>query len=203
MTNLRTQVIDLVKGGAGSGNFNHLGRKGSGLVGGSLPMGRGGGNGSDRIEGDDIPQEIINMTFYHGTSKEENAKSIIDDGALKSIPRKTGGFLKPVENAVYISQKNSYAMIYALGGDIAGSNYHDFGNGRNGYIFEISGKDLKSIQPDEDSIGRILSSENSPPWLTSLARRTVAPSRYRKVMEGEYIYWASVGKQLMNKMSVN
>lgn len=55
-----------------------------------------------------------------------------------------------------------------------------------------------------DSVGELLSglmSTEPNHWLCRLAKRIVAPSRLKQVGNGEYVFFASVGKQLMKHLS--
>ena len=69
--------------------------------------------------------------------------------------------------------------------------------GPYGYLFKVEGDQLAGdIQPDEDEVGNAICNRSFW-WLDDLAKRKVAPSRLKKVMEGYYAFFASVGKQLM------
>lgn len=143
--------------------------------------------------------------FYHGTPEESAAQQIMQQGLI--IPpdlKDRKGFLKPVAGKVYLTPNISYALIYALGANMAGSEFPaDWyaKKGRYGYVFQMNGADLQDVQPDEDSVGEMLYEQKGPYWLKNLAERIVAPSRMKAVMSGEYIYFASVGKQLIRAMS--
>jgi hypothetical protein len=67
-------------------------------------------------------------------------------------------------------------------------------------LFQIEGSLLKDIQPDEDSVGEMVHNQKLP-WLNSMAQRIVAPSRYKKCMDGWYAFYASIGKQLLKQMN--
>jgi hypothetical protein len=83
-------------------------------------------------------------------------------------------------------------------------------HGRYGYLFcvdrsSITGRD---VQPDEDFVGHVLydlkhHAERTQgfQWLYNLAWNNIAPSRLRKAGDGEAIYHASVGKQLLRIMT--
>lgn len=90
-----------------------------------------------------------------------------------------------------------YAIIYCLGGDMLGHEPPEIKlKDPYGYLFEIQNVDMSNLQPDEDSVGEAIYEEKFW-WLNDLAKRIVAPSRLQRLMDGEYIYYASVGKQLM------
>jgi len=138
--------------------------------------------------------------YYHGTSKAAQGESIFKSGIQPpDLTFKPKTHLTPVPGKVYITPELRYAVIYCLGGDMAGHNIPETWD-KVGYLFEIPGSALHDIQPDEDSIGELLYSKSTP-WLMDLAKRTVAPARLRGVFEGEYAYWASVGKQLLRRMT--
>jgi len=155
-----------------------------------------------------MPRKLdIKKKYYHGTTSANAAKGIMSKGI--SPPDITGvktpapkGFLKPVKGKVYITTDIRYALIYALGGDVIGSDYkmNDWDKNPNGYVFIIDGKLLKDIQPDEDSIGEMIYNKE-PIWLYNLANRNLTDNTMRKVMDGEYIWWARAGKTLLKKMT--
>ncbi|GAG83237.1 unnamed protein product, partial [marine sediment metagenome] len=147
------------RGGQGSGHFEHAGRPGE--VGGSSPSGARS----------DIPQDIRDTRFFHATPIEDHANSIIDDGRVIPGKSRSQGQLAPVSGRVYATSDPEYALIYALGADMSGSDLPDWmieKDGRYGYIFEVDPDSLDDIQPDEDSIGRAIS-DDTYPWLTEMA----------------------------------
>lgn len=144
------------------------------------------------------------MMFYHGTSDEETAHKIIKDGHIKSPEGPQGkSAMAPVAGKTYITPHLHYAQIYALGGDVAGHDSHNI-KGEHGYVFGVSGKHLKDIQPDEDSVGEQLHDHyhaKKETNLTRLASRHLTPNTIRKVKDGEYSVWARAGKKLVKNMS--
>jgi len=107
------------------------------------------------------PRSIdIKKVYYHGTPHVDFAKNIIQNGINPpDVSLRAGNKFQPVSGKVYITPRLSYALIYALGGHMLG-NECDFlikQYGNFGYLFVISGKDIKDIEPDEDSIGEIAS----------------------------------------------
>ena len=107
--------------------------------------------------------------------------------------------LTPVEGKTYITPHIHYAQIYALDGDIAGSTHHN--NDKHGYVFQIHGKKLKDVQPDEDDVGHLIYKNTHPDWLKNLANKHLTPNVMNRVKDGEYAYFAKAGKKLLNKMS--
>lgn len=104
--------------------------------------------------------------YYHGTDREEAGTAILREGIRVPDLTTRKGKLKPREGKVYVTQNLRYAIMYALGGNMLGSNFwlNNMGNttefwknqnGRYGYLFEISGKDFIDIEPDEDSVGEM------------------------------------------------
>lgn len=147
-------------------------------------------------------QDIV-KEYYHGTYNEKAIQSIIKNGiqppALCTVKRN----LTPREGKVYITPTLKYAVIYCIGGDMIGNIIDDYQLetwGRYGYLCVIDGKDLHDIQPDEDSIGEMIY-KKSPNWIYEKAKHWLAPSIMKKVMEGEYSYWAKAGKVLVTKLS--
>ena len=159
-------------------------------------------------------QSDLAQVYYHGTPKEENAKSIMANGINAPDLSTRSGYLKPVEGKVYITPKISYASIYAIGGDIAGSDASRMieNYGQYGYVFVIDGQQLKDIQPDEDSVGEMVYNERYY-WLDDLAEEYLMDeeyddygmdlgyrSLYHAIMGGEYDAWAAGGKILLDVM---
>jgi hypothetical protein len=158
-------------------------------------------------------QSDLERVYYHGTAKKENAKSIIANGINPPDLSTRSGYLKPVEGKVYITPKISYASIYAIGGDMAGRKVPDWilkDYGQYGYIFVIDGQQLKDIQPDEDSVGEMISN-GEVDWLDDLARDVLEyedyddevgyNGLYDAVMGGEYNAWAAAGKIVLDSMT--
>jgi len=145
------------------------------------------------------------QTFYHGTPDEQAGQQILQQGLVIPPEEKAmqNGFMRPVAGKVYLTPSIQYALIYALGGDMAGHQLRPewITKSRYGYVFQINGADLQDVQPDEDSVGELLYHKNAPYWLQNMAERRVAPNRLKKLLDGEYAYFASVGKQLLRVMS--
>ncbi len=152
------------------------------------------------------------MQFYHGTSDEKLAHKILSDGHLRGRPEQGKSFLAPMKDHVYITPHIHYAQIYAIGGDVAGSEYHRI-NGEHGYVFAVHGKHLKDIHPDEDSVGGMLSHAVAKDghewmkdiprlsWLAQQGRDHLHPTTFRKAINGEVAYQAKAGKTLNKIMS--
>jgi hypothetical protein len=146
------------------------------------------------------PSDTIRQkTYWHGTSNEDKAIKILSNGINPpDLSLSRDHMLKPVEGRIYLSEKMGYAAIYAIGGDTATTtpSSESVKESRYGYLFSVSGQELGDIQPDEDSVGEAIYNKKYP-TLNNIADRYVAPSRMKKLYEGEYVYWASVGKQIM------
>ena len=151
-----------------------------------------------------MPRDLdLKKTYYHGTDSEKAAKGILRKGISPPDLTTRKGLLRPVEGKVYITTNLEYATIYAIGANMVGSDTdHIFWNKKEptAYIFVIYGKQLKDIQPDEDSIGEMIYNQN-PEWLHRLATSHLASSTMMKIMDGEYAYWAKAGKVLNKKMT--
>lgn len=144
------------------------------------------------------PRDIdFNKTYYHGTDSESAAKSIMNEGKkspdLELAPKRK---LTPVIGKVYLTPDLKYGVIYALGANMIGQDLSDslVSKNRFGYLFVVSGKEIKDIQPDEDSIGEILFdlfSEREQieskvdlsklQWLKRLAENNLTPLQLKKV----------------------
>lgn len=152
------------------------------------------------------PREIDkSKIYYHGTSTYSNIESIIKTGINPPDLSNRKGYLRPVEGKVYITSSLNYAVIYALGGNVIGHEWYDKDFKRNekyGYLCVINGNELNGkIQPDEDDIGKLIYDNTAPYWLISLMNKYIARSSIQRVKDGEYNYFAKVGKVLLNKMT--
>lgn len=156
-----------------------------------------------------------NMTFYHGTNHEEHAQEIIKSKTLKGQDKQGRSQLSPIKGKVYMTPKIHYAQIYSIGGDMAGhDHWPSNAKGDHGYLFQINGKHLKDIQPDEDNVGEMTV---RPSWgdktahdnngvhhhLKELAKRLATPNQYKKAADGEYAYQSVIGKKMLKHMSDN
>jgi hypothetical protein len=149
--------------------------------------------------------EGVADVYYHGTPSEAKAKQIFVNGLVPPDLENRRGFLTPVAGMVYLTPSIRYGLVYALGGDYAGDDPIDsvidkFGH--YGYVFRVSANSLQEYQPDEDSVGELLTKKECPWWLQDMANRYVAPSRMRGVREGQFMYYSSVGKQLLRRMTL-
>lgn len=157
----------------------------------------------------------LGAVYYHGTPRKANAESIMINGIKSPDLADRHGYLRPVEGKVYITRDLAYAQVYALGGDFAGHDVNPVfkGLGQYGYIFVIDGKQLKDIQPDEDSVGELVYEENIE-WLDELAQDILKYEKYDDfgqdlgyrnlydaIIGGEYDAWAAGGKVLLDHMT--
>lgn len=120
-----------------------------------------------------LPSDVMRVQrFYHGVGSTAAAESIMREG-LKGQETQGKSLLAPVKGRVYLSQKLTYAIIYALGGNyshamLEGALFLPDGTiDPNGYVFVVEGKNLVDVQPDEDSVGEFLSANSEPvqvPW---------------------------------------
>lgn len=152
------------------------------------------------------------MTFYHGTN-EESAKKIIESGHIKGRDTQGKGQLDPVKGKAYMTKDIGYAQIYAIGGDMAGSNWwSSHAKGDHGYVFEVKGHHLKDIQPDEDQVGEMTvrpswgdrtehDNNGVHPHLKDMAKRVATSTQYRKAADGEMAPQAAIGKKMLKHMS--
>ena len=158
------------------------------------------------------------LTYYHGTPNWKAAQKIMREGIRpgSEISSKKSDddwddddddLLRPVADRVYITPNLHIALVYALGGDVAGSKERilpgDFDTpaDRYGCVFEISGSSVNDIQPDEDIIGMLIHDKKYP-WLNRLAEEECDGRDLKMVSYGEYKYWAKVGKELIPFLTV-
>lgn len=106
-----------------------------------------------------LPESMKVKVFYHGCQNELLAQQILASGILKA-PDLTGrkGFLKPMAGKVYLTADLPYAIIYALGGDVAGHSFPEsqWAGSPIGYLFTVAADSLHDIGPDEDLVGEFL-----------------------------------------------
>jgi hypothetical protein len=158
-------------------------------------------------------EEDIAKRYYHGTTKIQDASDIINNGIKPPDLTARKGKFRPREGKIYITPDIRYAQIYAIGGDIAGSDYipseakeHGFG-----YLFVIDGKDLKDIEPDEDGVGKYVcellnKKENEltiheSHFLYYHVTNFLTPKQKQQVKWGEVAEWAHVGKKIIPRLN--
>lgn len=156
------------------------------------------------------------QVYYHATSSEKAAQTITRDGVVAPQAAKSPRSLTaPVPGRVYLTPDISYALIYALGCNMAGHDIPEFVKkyGRYGYVFEIPGEGLSDIQPDEDNVGKwvnkamemerdgTLERSSIEQSLLQLAQKHLSDRVFSKVRDGEYAYFAAAGKKLMRWLS--
>jgi hypothetical protein len=168
--------------------------------------------------------------YYHGTNNEKAARGIWEQGLdpvhteIKYSGKRTKSNFKPQQDRVYITTDLPYAMIYGIGGDMAGSDCtRDIKvYGQYGFVFEFTGTAFNDIVPDEDSIGEFLYyllNQNSK-WhqadekyairneklkpigkeLVNMAKAWLSVRDLEKIKDGDIEYWAKGGKKLISKM---
>ncbi len=172
------------------------------------------------------PKDLA-RTYYHGTSKEKAGKAIMRKGIQPpDLTLRPVTNLTPVAGKVYLTPDIGYATIYALGGSMIGHDMSGMvkpkGRGdRYGYLFVVSGKQLKGIQPDEDSVGEMIYDGTAPMWLVDMVEAALADEWTTDVAEdpetgeefdmprpvmdalrdGEYEYFALAGKTALADMT--
>ena len=168
--------------------------------------------------------QIVDKLYYHGTKTKEAAKSIWKNGLVSSFTDdKYNGkkaLYRPVDGNVYVTTDLKYAIIYALGGVLMGSDYLEKRDPKGfGYLFVFNGTELNDIQPDEDSVGEMVhdcllkqihsdrhpdSVINTSPTVRRLANKAKAemsPRTIEKAIDGEYSAWIRIGKYLLSRMT--
>ena len=153
------------------------------------------------------------VPYYHGTEDANAAKAIMKRGIQpRSVTMirqdaRSRVNLNPVAGKVYITPDIGYAQIYAIGGNIAGTDYIPKDR-KYGFMAVINGNELQDIQPDEDSIGEIIYTamreKSTDPFLLKVIndlRTSLTPNQLAKFRDGEYVMWAHAGKKLLKKMT--
>ena len=169
-----------------------------------------------------MPRKIdFAKTYYHGTDNDKAAKKILKKGIQPpEVVYQT--LMSPVKGKVYLTPDLEYALIYSIRANMIGrelpSSFIKPGT-EYAYLFVIKGKELKDIQPDEDSIGEMIyklagyrtpsklgggtyiESDTDFKWLWNMAKKELTPRQFEKVIDGEAAYWAAAGKKLVKKMT--
>lgn len=154
-----------------------------------------------------VPSEFSTQVFYHGGSFDDSAIQDIFANGLKGREEQGRSMMAPVKNSVYMAKDFKYALIYAIGGNIIGSD-SPMSNSQEkpfGLVFEVSGQSLSAVHPDEDAIGELIwraynESDSSLGWLKNWAENYLTPNQLKKIKEGEYSYYAQGGKRLIKAL---
>jgi hypothetical protein len=156
-------------------------------------------------------ENMRQQTFYHGVDNTEAAKFVMKNG-LKGRDVQGRAHMAPVAGRSYLAQNLPYAIIYALGGDIAGHKVAPRpGKDPYGYLFVLKGDGIEDVQPDEDSVGEFLYDhtekgrfKGDPSGLAYVAWKwiwdSVTPNQRRAILDGEYSAWAHGGKRALKNM---
>ena len=171
-------------------------------------------------------------TYYHGTDKDEIGQKILADGHLKApeiadLDKRYGhAHQRPVEGRTYLSPSIRYAVIYALGGAYAGHTPPPtMSKGSTGYVFVVDGKEITDVEPDEDSLGGLVSKlvnlgdtrfdeyDDHPEFtkalradpstaarLSSEIKSILTPNMYKKSCDGECAWQSKSGKRLLKAL---
>lgn len=117
------------------------------------------------------PPSLLTAPFFHGTHSDAAAAGILHDGlrpwsdvAPEKYMRRGIRYAEPQVGRVYLSPYIDYALIYALGGCLAGIDQATTSRPVTGYgyVFAVYGRDLGDVQPDEDSVGEALRAATQP-----------------------------------------
>ena len=153
------------------------------------------------------------MKFYHGTPTHKQAQTVLKEGIQPDLSE-TQGLARPVEGRIYLSSNLDYAIIYLLGGDMAGHSLPEnwLKKSRYGYLFVIEEDQLsQDYQPDEDQVGQAIS-ERAFPWtekyLDFLAEEDSVEDEdgdFQNLLSqlnmGYYAAWIKAGHLLLPKLS--
>jgi hypothetical protein len=165
-------------------------------------------------------EDILSRMYYHGTTKVDNARKIFTDGIQPQTIENPRRMMAPVQGRTYITDKVSYAAIYAYGADGLGhttwkSLLEKYG--RYGYVFKIDNSSFVDVLPDEDSIGELVctllrptqdigtdniwTNINSLHWLKERALKLCSAVTMTKIKNSEYASWAQAGKKILKSLS--
>lgn len=166
--------------------------------------------------------------LWHGTYSNGIVKKIAKQGVKgRDIQGKQD--LAPIKGKVYMTPKLGYALIYALGGDIAGINHsREIKPGeRYGYLLKFDPTEVSNPHPDEDEIGQFFTYayqyENDKKIYNEEIKAMFDkhPSLVRKMsyvfdaytrstkqlrsrsLDGDYGAWAKLGKKIIREYPHN
>jgi hypothetical protein len=153
------------------------------------------------------------IRYYHGTSDEKDALSIIKEGIRPDLSENEGLF-RPVEGRIYLTANLENAIPYMLGGSMAGHELPEdwIKKSRYCYLFVIDGKNLGDIQPDEDQIGQAIH-DKAFSWVSDyfelleeeLCVEDDEQSLYSNLLaqidSGEYSAWVKAGHVLLKHLT--
>lgn len=172
-----------------------------------------------RSQSRENPSPPLHGVFYHGTPTRAAANGILAHGIRPGTTVQGRRHMDPVAGRVYLTPTLSYAVTYALGGDVAGHQNTMRGQQAEpyGFVFVAPAAALSDIQPDEDFVGELaqMSFEGPdyvqryyprlagkvPVWMRALAQTTLTPRQLMYVKGGEYIWLAAAGKKLLKVMT--
>lgn len=165
-----------------------------------------------------VPDEFRHKTFYHGTGGNgkgtaaalQSAISIANNGIQPPPPPEKEKSLTPMAGRTYCTPDIGYAQIYALCGDTAGSPRSKYDRHDHGFVFSFSGDKLHDILPDEDSVGELYGN-SARTWgdktpidhdIRHTIERHGTEAQLRRAADGEYEFYAKLGKRVIPKMPV-
>ena len=109
------------------------------------------------MEGVTLSSSGLPPKFFHGTLGTDNAKKIMQQGVQAQRVMNPKTHLSPIQGRVYAAQNLSVAMMYAMGGAVAGHKLPEKSidpEDPYGYLFVIDKEEfLEDVQPDEDNVG--------------------------------------------------
>lgn len=157
----------------------------------------------------------INSILYHGTPTMKNGLSILEDNCIKtqfyeSDTKDTKHLMTPITGKIYVSPNLAYTIRYTiklakrLGEHISNK---ECSKNKYGYLFIIDNSDIKTIQPDEDSIGHFIGTCMENPslpyakWLLPLAKKYIDEDTLKGIKDGYFIDYAYGGKHVVNHMT--
>lgn len=171
---------------------------------------------------------IAGRTFYHGTSNTAKGEAIMASGLLlPGAAADSRQALAPVAGQVYVTPNIVYGVIYAIGGDMLGSDQRGrpMSSGQYGYLAKMAGSRLSMVLPDEDFVGDALQflllpglgdthtnqydieshkklrelPQRDKDALILLARRNTTHNQWHTLNDWGADYWkiSTVGKKLM------
>lgn len=151
---------------------------------------------------------LSQLEFYHGNYNQDAVKPILTSG-LEGREEQGKSMLSPVKKGVYLASDFKYAMVYALGANMIGREFTPFNITEQpyGYIYTVTKENLKDVSPDEDGIGELVwriyegveTNLGSGDCFTlkRIAEDVATPNQLTRLKDGQYSYFAAVGKKII------
>lgn len=149
--------------------------------------------------------------YYHGCADERRAAQILREGLKPAAARTaTASCIGALPGRVYLTRHLGYALLYAVR-DPA----HDFTrhvsqfaglydlpqpDAGDGFVFEVAGASIRTLQADEDAIPVLLACGRAPLWLIALVRQYGSEQDLLAALAGDYWRGARCARAVWSRL---